>query len=240
MARSFGLVEDKVYETDFFLEKLKETENRFEASCYLSAFVSAARSITFALQASMSDVAGFSEWYQNKQESMRHNTLAKFFVTARNESQKLGIYHIDSGVSYREIDGTRRTKFFFRNLSRKIDNPREHTIKHDLTEDVQEEEDIATLCERYLTMLVELIYDCFKTFGPIIDPAQYYTPENLNRIGKSIEDVEVELGFPRGWTKSIPDEERTRLLRESEPDSYIDDILIKYLKKDRFGRTHDI
>jgi len=238
MARSFGLVEVKVYEADFFLEKLKESKNPFEARYYLSAFVSAARSITFALQASMPDVNGFPEWYKNKQESMRQNTLAKFFVSARNESQKLGIYHIDSGAYITEADGTKRIKFFFSDLVREVKNPREHIIKQGSIVNVQQE-DIATICERYMAMLVELIYECFKTFGPIIDPTQYYTLENLNRIGKSIEDIEEELGFPRGWTKSIPDEERIRLLRELEPDSSIDDILIKYLKKDRFGRTHD-
>lgn len=102
--RSFQVVEDKIYESDFFLDKLNNGLF-FEARYYLSAFLFSSRSITFAIQASLSVVNGFEEWYQEKQEQMRNNSLARFFVRARNETQKQGLFHLNSGKSYKNERG---------------------------------------------------------------------------------------------------------------------------------------
>ena len=68
MDRHFGLVDAKVAEANFFLQQLAGSEaNFFTARCYFSPFLSSARSITFALQAVMSGVDGFLEWYKNHQ-----------------------------------------------------------------------------------------------------------------------------------------------------------------------------
>ena len=45
-----------------------------------------------------------------------------------------------------------------------------------------------------------LVSNCYETFGHLIDPEQFYTEENLERLGITVEDVEESLGFPRGWT----------------------------------------
>ena len=63
MARSFGLVDQKVAEADFFLKKLKEAGfDFFAARCYANAFTTAARTVTYAIQAVMKLVPGFAEW----------------------------------------------------------------------------------------------------------------------------------------------------------------------------------
>jgi hypothetical protein len=54
-----------------------------EAFCigyYFSAFISAARSITFTLQASLKDVNGFPEWYKEKQTLLKKITSQGFFM----------------------------------------------------------------------------------------------------------------------------------------------------------------
>jgi hypothetical protein len=95
--RSFEIVEDKILESDFFLERLKECKfNMQEARFYFSAFLSSSRSITFCLQASMKDTNGFDKWYIEKQVTLKNNELAKFFLQARNDSQKVGLYHLNS------------------------------------------------------------------------------------------------------------------------------------------------
>ena len=67
MSDSFGLVEDKIFEAEYFLKRLQESISMsFESSCFFSAFVSASRSITFALQAAMNGVPGFSGWYEDR------------------------------------------------------------------------------------------------------------------------------------------------------------------------------
>jgi len=51
VAKSFDLVDEKLAEADFFLEKLRDSSTDFFAArCYFSAFVSPSRSVTFALQ----------------------------------------------------------------------------------------------------------------------------------------------------------------------------------------------
>ncbi|MEP7265342.1 MAG: hypothetical protein ABI772_12625, partial [Bacteroidota bacterium] len=104
MARSFQIVEHKIAESDFFLDQLEKTTydyyQLFQARCFISAFLSASRSITFCLQAAMNDIEGFKEWYVKQQENLKGNTLAKYFVNARNHSQKTGYYP----VVYSQID----------------------------------------------------------------------------------------------------------------------------------------
>jgi hypothetical protein len=61
----------------------------------------------------------------------------------------------------------------------------------------------------------------------------HYTLENLRRINKSLEDVEQELGLPRGFTNigKHNDEERVRVLRTHIPGSNIKHLFQKYCPK---------
>ncbi len=62
--RGFHIVADKFGEADYFLELMREKEEHYKEFGYaLSAFASAARSITFSLQAVMSKYPEFSKWY---------------------------------------------------------------------------------------------------------------------------------------------------------------------------------
>jgi hypothetical protein len=86
MASSFGVVEDKLREAEFFLSQLRDTSRlSFEAHCYFSAFVSAARSVTFAMQGSLKGVPGFKDWYDSAQKQLKTDPLAPFFVEIRNQ-----------------------------------------------------------------------------------------------------------------------------------------------------------
>jgi hypothetical protein len=189
MTRGFGLVDDKLFEADFFLEKLSDCGfNFWEARFYLSAFVSAARTVTFALQGSISDLDGFNEWYSAKQEALRSSPTARFFAKARTDSQHLGINPLHGGGSARGADGKLEHWFY---LGSGL-----------LGEELQDcpTVDVVTACREYLTLLVQMVFDCYQQFGPSIDPSLFYTVENLERRGMSIEDVEESVGYPRRWT----------------------------------------
>jgi hypothetical protein len=83
MVRSFGAVENKFCEAEFFLQKLHPEEIAYEtASYYLSAFASSSRSITFAIQSSMSGLPNFEGWWETKQKELRNNPLAEYFLSA--------------------------------------------------------------------------------------------------------------------------------------------------------------
>lgn len=138
----------------------------------------------YLLSSSSSGVDGFKEWYQEKQEILRNDNLARFFVDARNDSQKVGLYHINTGSASRET-GNLTYKYYF------IDFHEQYSKNHDDFKD-----DIVILCN----ILVDLVFDSFAKFGEVIDPDRYYTVSNLSRLGKTIEDIEAELGYPREFT----------------------------------------
>lgn len=229
MSRSFGLVDEKTFEADFFLEKLSKAGlDMFAARCYFSAFVAAARSITLALQAVMQDTNGFDEWYKEQQETLTEDEIAKFFVRTRNEIQHVGLTPLNSGCCWHDDHGQLKVQYQF---SKDFDQPAPGAP------DI----DVVSTCSYYLTSLIQVVYDCYREFGPTIDPDQYYTLENLRGLGLTIEDVEEELGLPRGWTfvESGTDQDRIEALRRSAPRTEIDTMFEKYLGKTRFLDDED-
>jgi len=91
-SRGFHIVADKVGEADYFLDCLKHADFRTnrQFGYHFSAFVSAARSTTFALQAVMSGYPGFKEWYEPRQKKLKENPLARFFHDLRNHLLHVG------------------------------------------------------------------------------------------------------------------------------------------------------
>lgn len=206
-----------------------------EAEFYLSAFLSATRAVTFALQASLSDLPGFASWYETERAALR--VQGDWFVKARNASQKEGATFIHGG-SRRGSD----LRFF--TLATITPTAKEADFASLLLVGMNSDgpghaEDVVGKCEQHLVALVTMIFRCFQQFGMDIDPQLYYSRENLNRLGKSVEDFEEELGLPRGWTAFGNDEVRLRALSHEAGDTQIDEIFVTYLRMDRFGRHPD-
>lgn len=244
---SFQLVENKIYEAHFFLEKINEcNKNQYLEQCnyYLSAFVSSARSITFALQKCMKDVSDFNEWYKDIRILLFETKIARFFVDARNKSEKEGITLVGSGS---------KSGLYFQDIYFEGDytdyDYREHVmrlIKENFGELVIEDNQtmknktVYDLCREYLTLLLRIVFWCFQRYGDFIDPAKYYTLSTMKRHGKTIEDYEEELGYPRGWT-DIPLEEskRMRILNEMVPKSEVFLVLCEYLGEQEIQKYFD-
>lgn len=71
-------MDGNVAEADFLLDKLgKFGFHLFAARCHFNAFVIASRSIAFSLQAVMSDIDGFSHWYQDQQDVLKGSELGR-------------------------------------------------------------------------------------------------------------------------------------------------------------------
>jgi len=225
MSRAFQIVEDKIKETNFFLKKLEHSlsiSKILEAQYFLSAFLSSSRSITFSLQTSLNDMKGFEEWYNVIREELKKDRLAHYFVFARNHSQKCGFYPIGYGRMSYENGAKVAVKAFF-------------TRFYPDDKDYVPEIDVLTACNRYFITLLKIVCECYKVFGPWIDPNIRYTKEGMKRANLTIEDVEEENGFEKGWTKGIPLKERIRVFYEQNYNFGIDDILIEFLGIDRFG-----
>lgn len=215
-ARGFYLVADKIAETDFFLSQLKNhAEYSQEFGFYFSAFISAARSITFSLQAVMSHYPGFEEWYPIRQEKLKQSSLARFFVNLRNHVQKVGGIPINHSGFMR--DGIISNNQFF--------VP---------TEDIKKVPDgeVIDLCHQYLVEVLHLIGECYRDFDVYVDPRAIFTSKGLEKLGWTIEDLEESLGFPRGWTDidsdDDRDQQRLRVLSRYGGDELLEPFFEKY------------
>lgn len=222
MARSADLIDRKVFEADFFLDKLANAGlDFFAAQCFFSAFVSSARSITFAMQAVLSDAPNFANWYRQQQERLRLIPAARFFHEVRNETQKLGHTPVGAGSSGRGQDGKQRITYFF-------------SGGFEGDQSLVPDSDVVTACRDHLVRLLEIVFDCYETFD-VLSPLSFYSVPNLAARRFTLEEMEVALGFPAGWTDhpgAVP-EERLRVLRAQFPDTAIDRLFLRYLGRTR-------
>lgn len=215
--RGFHLVVNKVAEADFFLEKLNKAHSYTpDFDFYLSAYVTASRSITFALQAVMADVPEFGSWYEIRQERLNGSELAKYFVKLRNHLQKVGEMPIErNGVFILGLNADQPTFVSTRDLK----NPPTGNV--------------LDCCRDYLRIVLSIISECYRDFWVYCDPRAFFSKKGLTQMGWSIEDLEEFLGFPRGFTDSSwegddKDEQRLKALARYGPDELLDEHLIKY------------
>jgi hypothetical protein len=226
MARSFGVVENKLREAEFFLDKLRnETRESFEADCYFSAFVSAARSVTFAMQASLKGVPGFLDWYTSAQGQLKADPLAPFFVEIRNEVLHAGMSPLNRvPLEHLRDDLARQLRADHRGHILVVPDER----RGDSTVLV----DAVDACGQYFLSLVSVVYECYSAFKTVVDGRWYFTEANFGLLGKTFEDALVELGFPRTWTAGIPiDPEAWRALRAQQPPCLLNDLFDRFLGK---------
>ncbi|MDO6435850.1 hypothetical protein Q4534_00460 [Cyclobacterium sp. 1_MG-2023] len=211
MAYSFDIVDQKVNETEFFLKKMVEAEsNWFEFSCYLTAFLSASRTITLALQR-FKFIDGFNDWYEPHQSVLKGDPLAKFFLEIRNDNVHGGPNPV-VGVSF--YHG--KSKYRFKE------------------QDKLEHGDIVSSCRIHFIKLLEIVHDCYVVLGVHIDPQQYYTKENFSTLGCNINDAEVEIW---GWVMTsfiddgMDEDDRWHELRGRVGECHINHLFKGYLNK---------
>jgi hypothetical protein len=82
---NYSDTEIKLGEAVFFLDLLEQNASHQAVIYYcLSAFLSAARSVTLVLQAEGDESAGFREWYESVRERLAGNELAKYLKEQRD------------------------------------------------------------------------------------------------------------------------------------------------------------
>lgn len=217
MARSVSIIDYKVQQAEFFLEKLEGCGYEFfAAQCYADAFVSGCRSITFSVQAVCREVAGFEQWYAAEQGRMKVDTLCTFFNSYRTASIHIGDTPVRVGAGR-----SGESRYYFM-----------------ATQDIRNvpEVDVVTACRDYFASIIGLVYRLYSSFPHDLDDRWHYTAHHFASRGLSVEDAEEALGFPRGWTRLNGSEEelveRWRLLRKFHTSGpVIQDIFQKYLNQ---------
>jgi len=225
MSRSMSIVEHKVQQAHFFLERIANSDfDIFAAQCYFDAFVSSARSITFSMQSVISEVSGFANWYEDKQAMLKEDSISRFFNKYRTLSTHIGDTVLRSGEASKDGSGSRMMKYYFLPIQDLADVP---------------EQDVLSVCMLYFKKLLGIVFDLFITFRCQLDDRWYYTEENFVSMGKTIEDAEEELGFTRGWTNvgaAYPESERWAALRRTQTvGCQLNDLFLRYLGKQVAG-----
>ncbi len=178
MNHTFDTVDYKTAEAEFFLRAMADAGmDMFAFQCYLSAYLSASRSTTLALQ-QFKHLPGFNQWYQPHQESLRNDPVAKYLHGLRNDHVHGGPYPIRGGRFSRG-----QASYFF---------------DEQLGIPALEELDIVSICRHHFVTLLEIVLDCYIVLGVHIDPQQHYTKEHFAVLGRDIFAAEYEVwGFER-------------------------------------------
>src|SRR5271169_6036171 len=167
MAQSFGVVEDKLREADFFLDRLRASNPlTYEARYYFSAFVSAARSVTLTLQATMSGVEDFESWYRGVQDQLKADPLSPLFVEIRNDAIHKGL----NALNQVPVDHLRQylsNQLYNQGRSHVLVLPNLQSGRSDLV-------DASQVCTAYLRSLVDVVFECYDRFRCVVDPRWYF------------------------------------------------------------------
>ncbi|MYI70028.1 MAG: hypothetical protein F4103_15250 [Boseongicola sp. SB0673_bin_14] len=224
MAQTFDIVEEKLCEAHFFLEKLTASSPLSADSRYhFSAFVSAARSTTLSLQATMKTVPGFESWYASVQGEIRTDPLMSFFKEIRNDSIHTGRNPLNQVTAEHLRE---HLAFQLRHKSRSHVIVMPDLVGQDTTvlaDAVRESRD-------YFKSVLRIVHDCYNRFRHVIDPQWHFTEENFIAMGKTFEDAVVELGYPPIWATLAPNEkDGWRVLRKKQPPCQINWLFQDYL-----------
>lgn len=179
MNHTFDTVDDKVAEAEFFLQRMAESgTDMFAFKCYLSAYLSASRTTTLALQ-QFKSLPGFDAWYEPHRDRLKSDPLAKFLLEARNSHVHGGPHPVSSG----RFSMGEAHYFFAKDLS-SVNSP---------------SEDVLSTCRSHFITLLGIVYDCYVALGVHIDPQQHYTKEHFDLQGRTIDDAELEV---LGWVRT--------------------------------------
>lgn len=205
MNRSISVVEYKVQQTEFFLNRLSESgSNMFAVQCFTDAFANSARTITFSIQAVVGKVDGFEEWYKERQERLKQDALAQFFKEYRNVSSKIGETCVRGGSFWKGPNSELNQLYYFGTIP--------DLDKVPIT-------DVFEACLKYFKTLLQIVYEAFSDFKYELDDRWYFTAENFHRNRRNIDDALIEIGFPAGWlgsTDLISEKEQWLTLRKTQ------------------------
>jgi hypothetical protein len=200
MPRSVSIIDYKVQQADFFLQRLAASGHEFfAAQCYADAFVSACRSITFSVQAVCKEISGFESWYAEEQNRMKADGLCVFFNNYRTANIHVGATPVLSTAGERG----------------------EYLFCFKPTQDIPNvpEQDVVSASNAYFKGVVDLVFRLYVRFPTDLDDRWHYTRKHYDSKGLSIEDALHSLGYPREWALLHGSEQelddRWRLLRRT-------------------------
>lgn len=168
--------QEKLEEAKYFLHQMEsDLINISHFKFNLSAFLSAARSVTFIMQNEFSEMKGFSDWYGSQQKKFEKNPLMKMM----NEKRRISIHQVpirprkETHVTHHDqvtltdsltafvlhADGSAEIRQSEPKQTEKIDKI-DPEVKHLWYFDDFDSKDVITLCTEYLDLLKNIVSEC--------------------------------------------------------------------------------
>lgn len=192
-----GTIEN-LLEAEYFLGMLTKS-NGAEFGYNLDAFLAACRSVTFVMQKALSSVEGFGAWYDKCRRHMKTDPAMGFFLELRNISQHEG------PVSYVGGATLASPKWSYRFAGNREAVPSALLGR-----------DVAGASGEHLTIVAGIVAQFRSTFPYESCIHVALSPEGMEHLGYSLNDVGVLLGLPPGYLdvgEAIPFDDKLRLLR---------------------------
>ena len=186
-----GRTRHKLDEAAFFLEKVRE--HYFDVLdedgqgrpflYYLSAFVSAARSVAWVMRSEYSRAESWEFWYQSRQPELEDRALLRQFAAIRNRSEKADPLRIairlnlslatEPSPKEGEPSTVRHPKLQqYRVTITEVDPPSGEPRSLEASIDTLEcalpelgDDDVLRCCSRYFDLLGRLVEDCESRFS---------------------------------------------------------------------------
>lgn len=214
--KSFQLVELKIAETHYFYTKLTDDDIKaFHKQFYFSAFISAARSITFCNQYVYSDIKGFKEWWENLISNfVTKNNILNSFNHMRVDAIHKGINPLAFNMEFLYFENKSDIMYIFEN------------------ENVTTMIDALCQCKEYLLVLLFISFEVYIKWGKIIDSDEYVKHNNWIDLGRILNrNVFNYMGVPHNW-RHVPygyTDAKMFPLDETIPRTIIDEVIEQLL-----------
>jgi len=190
----------KLDEAKFFLERMKAPDDNRYFDYYLSACISAARSVLWVMRAEFTHVQGWEKWYKSKEPTLEEQVLLKKINDVRvHTTKKKPLYTSEKAIlDIPKEHITEEVKAFMKALGDKKVEVSIQESKNDktgvrvgdeqitFTGKISErfrklpefrDEDIIKVSERYIAFLERLVVEGEKEFGEKLEhkPRELFT-----------------------------------------------------------------
>jgi len=173
---------EKLVEAKYFLERMIENHAERDAFKYnLSAFLSAARSVTLIMQKEFGNVPGFTDWYSVQQGRMRDDSKMKILANKRDltihqepvrprahvDLSATGHVIVTASVSMVVIhaDGTVERRDSTPSTPPPAPAKTEPTVEWHWYFDEIPDTDVITICKEHVGKLESIVAECERLFG---------------------------------------------------------------------------
>jgi hypothetical protein len=215
--KNYQLIELKIAETYYFYTKLVQDETKaLYKKYYFSAFISAARSITFCIRYVFSDIKGFNEWYEKLISKFKiKNNILNRFNNMRVDSVHKGVNPLKFNIEFLYFENNSNIMYIFEN------------------DNVTSLSDALCQCKEYFLVLLFISFEVYAKLGMQLNSDEYDQHKDWIEIGRELNrNVFDYMGIPHRWRNDSYGytDAKMHLLNETVPRSIIDNIIENLLE----------